>query len=368
MKCLGRHRLIWALLIGLIIWSYAYVQGGYLAWHLWGFTVAVGAVIALGLLAPLGRVRVTRLLDSGPFRSGDPITVRIRLEYPRWWPWAWISVEDILPPELATHTSATFTVSPWLYKRLTLEYRIQTTPRGIYRLHTLQLRTGDVFGLLSREIQVDAPAIITVWPQSVKLHTLGLNHYNWQGEAERHRGTAEESSNLRGIRDYIPGDRLSQIHWRTSARTGAFKVKQFEPFTQPQLHITLDYAGGFDAVHWELAINSAASLIEYAHYRGQAIGLLVLDSPEDHIAPGLGHDHLVKLLDYLASMPKRAQITTRIPPVVRELPAFWITARNHEEFRGLPAVGIITIGSASDTHKRLGTLNQLPDYLARQII
>ena len=368
MKCLVRPRMLWAMIIGIVIWTYAYVQGGLLAWHLLGFTLVIAAIVLIGLIAPLGKVRATRLLDSGPFRSGDTVTVRIRLEYPRWWPWGWLSVEDVLPPELAPHASSTFTVSPWLYKRLTLEYRIQATPRGIYRLHTLQVRTGDLFGLLSREIQFDAPATITVWPQSVKLHTLGLNHYNWQGEAERHRGTIEESSNLRGIRDYVPGDRLSQIHWRTSARTGAFKVKQFEPFTQPQLHISLDYAGSFDAIHWELAINSAASLIEYAHYRGQAIGFFALDSPEDHIVPGLGHDHLVKLLDYLASMPQRNQVTTRIPPVVREIPAFWITARSPEDFRGFPAVGIITIGSASDATKRLAALSQLPDYLARQTI
>lgn len=368
MKCLGRTQVVWALVIGLIIFTYAWVQGGFLAWHLFGFSLVVGGIVVVGLIAPLGKVRVTRLLDSGPFRSGDTVTVRIRLEYPRWWPWAWISVTDLLPEELAPHASATFTVSPWLYKRLTLEYRIQDTPRGIYRLHTIRIRSGDLFGLLSRELHLEAPAIITVWPQSVKLHTLGLNHYNWQGEAERHRGTIEESSNLRGIRDYVPGDRLSQIHWRTSARTGAFKVKQFEPFTQPQLHISLDYAGSFDAAHWELAINAAASLIEYAHYRGQAIGLFVLDSPEDHLIPGLGHDHLVKLLDYLASMPRRAQVTTRIPPVVRDLPAFWITPRNPDAFRGFPAVGIISIGAQTDVANRLADLTQLPDYLARQTV
>ncbi|MHB1955112.1 MAG: DUF58 domain-containing protein [Sulfobacillus sp.] len=361
------QRIILGILIVLSIWTYAHVQGGYLAWHLFGFTLAILAIVALGLLSPLNRVQATRILDPGPFRSGDTVTVRIRLEYPRWWPWNWITVEDILPSELAAHASTTFTVSPWLHARLTLEYKIQAAPRGIYHLSIVTIRTGDIFGFITHERQIEIPATITVWPQSIKLHTLGLNHYNWQGEAERHRGTTEESSNLRGIRDYAPGDRLSQIHWRTSARTGAFKVKQFEPFTQPQLHVNLDYAQIFDPAHWELAVSSATSLVEFAHFRGQAIGLMVLDSPDDHITPGLGHDHLVKVLDYLAALPKPEGVTTRIPPVVRELPALWITSRNPEQLRGIFAIGVITIG-ARDTGNQINALSELPDYLSRQTV
>lgn len=361
------QRIFIGVLIILSAGTYAHVQGGFLAWHLFGFVLAMIAVMVLGLVSPLGRVHVSRLLDPGPFRSGDTVVVRLRVEYPRWWPWSWLIVEDILPAHLSSHASATFTVSPWLYRRLILEYKIQSTPRGIYQLSTIVVRTGDIFGLITRERALHLAATITVWPQSVKLHTIGLNRYNWQGEAERHRGTAEESSNLRGIRDYVPGDRLSQIHWRTSARTGAFKVKQFEPFTQPQLHVTLDYSKIFDASHWELAVSSAASIVEFAHFRGQAIGLMVLDCPEDHIVPGMGHDHLVKLLDYLAALPRRENSTTRIPPVVREQSALWITPRNPEDLRGIPVVGLVTIGSG-DTPTCISSLSELPDYLSRQTV
>ncbi|MHB1611609.1 MAG: hypothetical protein ACYCT0_07965, partial [Sulfobacillus sp.] len=59
--------------------------------------------------------------------------------------------------------------------------------------------------------------------------------------------------------------------------------------------------------------------------------------------------------------------TTRIPHVVRELPALWITSRNPEELRGIFAIGVITIG-ARDTGNQINALSELPDYLSRQTV
>jgi uncharacterized protein (DUF58 family) len=47
------------------------------------------------------------------------------------------------------------------------------------------------------------------------------------GETHRRR-THQVTTNVAGVRDYVPGDTFSRIHWPTTARTGRLIVKEFE--------------------------------------------------------------------------------------------------------------------------------------------
>ena len=47
------------------------------------------------------------------------------------------------------------------------------------------------------------------------------------GDAQR-RLTHQITTNASSIRDYVPGDTINRIHWRTTAKTGSLMVKEFE--------------------------------------------------------------------------------------------------------------------------------------------
>lgn len=55
---------------------------------------------------------------------------------------------------------------------------------------------------------------------------------------------AADGDLVRGVREYLPGDRLRQIHWRASARHGELVVKESEEPQAPVLHLVLDTGAG----------------------------------------------------------------------------------------------------------------------------
>ena len=64
------------------------------------------------------------------------------------------------------------------------------------------------------------------------------------------------------LREYVPGDDRRFIHWRSSAKTGTFMVRQFEETRRSRLMVLLDLdAGAYaDDAEFELAVSAAASV------------------------------------------------------------------------------------------------------------
>nr|WP_240898173.1 DUF58 domain-containing protein [Agromyces luteolus] len=64
------------------------------------------------------------------------------------------------------------------------------------------------------------------------------------------------------LREYQPGDDRRYIHWRSSAKTGTFMVRQFEETRRSRLMVLLDLAADAyeDEEDFELAVSVAASI------------------------------------------------------------------------------------------------------------
>jgi uncharacterized protein (DUF58 family) len=88
---------------------------------------------------------------------------------------------------------------------------------------------------------------------------------------------------VRGVRDYVPGDRRSQVHWRASARAGALVVKEVEETTSPVLVLLLDLGQGDDA--GERAAARAAWYLNEALRRGAEVVLVTCEPVGGRSAP-----------------------------------------------------------------------------------
>ena len=93
---------------------------------------------------------------------------------------------------------------------------------------------------------------------------------------------------VRGVRDYTPGDPLRHVHWPATARRGAVVVKEFEQPERPRLEIVLDLRGSVEA-----AENTAE----------RAMGVLC-----DALAQGID----VTLCTAEAAGPRRAVVASRV--------------------------------------------------------
>ncbi|MBW4691457.1 MAG: DUF58 domain-containing protein [Lyngbya sp. HA4199-MV5] len=245
------------------------------------------ALLAIAAILPERMLRGIQIqrLPIAPVSVGDQLTVALTLENFTNHPKTLIQVHDFLPFVLAPPiVTAIETIAP----RSTYTWRYQQTVqrRGIYRWHTVSLRTAAPLGLFWCRRSQKVPAIAVVYPTVLPLTQCPLiddigRGASWQFNHDR-RAQATSEGLTRSLRPYRWGDPIRLVHWRTSARYGELRVRELETLTSDQaLIICLDSAmpwqpfsgKGNSAEPFEQAVVAAASLYFYATHRNLSVKL-----------------------------------------------------------------------------------------------
>jgi uncharacterized protein (DUF58 family) len=152
-------------------------------------------------------------------------------------------------------------------------YRQPTAHRGVYQWSQVALRSGAPLGLFWCQRYRQVPAIAYVYPQALKLARcplidgIGSQERHTHRDANRHLDLANEGV-TRSLRPYRYGDPMRSIHWRTSARSGEFQVRELEIDRGGQdVVIYLDNGANWDAADFEQAVIAACTLYFYADAR-----------------------------------------------------------------------------------------------------
>lgn len=149
--------------------------------------------------------------------------------------------------------------------------------RGVVALSGVRVWSTFPFGVARKSVTfpqvasaVARPPVLVVRPGL--LHRPGTRAVQSR-RARRARGGGEE---FLGVREYSPGDRLRDIAWRPSARTGELVVSQTGAPDPSRLLVALRFARtDRSRVLEERAIALAASLVGWAHDQGLSCGLSV---------------------------------------------------------------------------------------------
>ena len=114
------------------------------------------------------------------------------------------------------------------------------------------------------------------------------------------------------VRNYVPGDALTRIHWPSTARLGQFMVKEFDldPTIDVVLMLDLDresQAGEGDSSTEEYGVTMAASVAAYLLRQQElSVGLYVSGSAESALALDRGERQLDRVLELLAVAHRHA--------------------------------------------------------------
>lgn len=141
-------------------------------------------------------------------------------------PKLWLEIRDhsTLPGHHASH------VVPTLVGKREYTWEVETVcaARGEFQLGPLTVVSGDPFGLFHSPRRVGATDRLIVYPMTLELDRVILPvGYLSGGDAQRQL-THQITTNASSIRDYVSGDSMNRIHWRSTARTGNIMVKEFE--------------------------------------------------------------------------------------------------------------------------------------------
>ena len=141
-------------------------------------------------------------------------------------PKLWLEIRDHsnLPGHHASH------VVPSLVGGREYTWQVETVCaiRGEFQLGPMTVVSGDPFGLFHSPRRVGATDRLIVYPMTVELNRVILPVGFLSGGDAQRQLTHQITTNASSIRDYVSGDSMNRIHWRSTARTGNIMVKEFE--------------------------------------------------------------------------------------------------------------------------------------------
>ncbi|MGW8527058.1 MULTISPECIES: DUF58 domain-containing protein [Nocardiopsidaceae] len=252
--------------------------------------VAVTAVAAASLV--VGRpaaVAVRRSLPSPRTSPGSALRVRLEMRNP-----GRRSVGVVEP--VRGHGGERPVRLPSLGARAAggAEYRVLAARRGVVSLGPLRVGRADPLGLAAVYRESGGADRVWVHPRWERLRTVPVGRVaDPEGTAD---GAPAGAQTFHSLRDYVPGDDLRLVHWRSSARLDKLVVREYIDTSQPRLHVIVDdrpTAGGEDRLD-EVA-SAAASVL--------ATGVQASLHCEVSLVSGRGRDStggLPPLLDLLA--------------------------------------------------------------------
>lgn len=187
------------------------------------------------------------------------------------------------------------TVRPGLPTRIRLG--LPTARRGVFQVGPLRLGRADPLGMWTVLRPVGTADQLTVWPAWHALTRSAVGRTAQLGGARDLSNT--DVLSFHTMREYVPGDDLRHVHWRTTARVGTMMVRTHEGATVARQVLLLDdrHRSYVDADDFETAIEVAASVVVSTASEGLRLVLAFATDPARARPVG----STVAALDLLAS-------------------------------------------------------------------
>jgi uncharacterized protein (DUF58 family) len=164
------------------------------------------------------------------------------------------------------------------------------------------VQVSDPFGLASVSVVGAPPVELTVWPAIDDIppvpHTIGDDPH---GGTDHPNALTSAGDDFYALRQYVVGDDLRHVHWRSTARRDELMVRQDEMPWQGRATIVLDTrAGAHTSETFEQAVSAAASIIVACARRRYLLRLVTTSGGDT--GSGEGAAHIERILEELATV------------------------------------------------------------------
>jgi uncharacterized protein (DUF58 family) len=236
-------------------------------------TAAVAALLfGAGYVWWRPRLDVSRTVDPDRVMRGDASTVTLTVG----------NASRLRGATLVAHDRCGAASVPVPLLRLkaggwtTAQYPVPTARRGVVEVGPLRVVRRDPLGLVSFARGYGGTARVWVYPLVHRLSAVPTGvQRSLDGRDDRvPHGTITFDT----LREYVVGDELRRVHWRTSARVGELMVREQLDTSLPKLVVLLDDRRSSypDPARFESACEAAASLVMAAFREELPITLRLL--------------------------------------------------------------------------------------------
>ncbi|HYK86903.1 MAG TPA: DUF58 domain-containing protein [Ktedonobacteraceae bacterium] len=250
----------------------------------------------------LRKLTFHRNTTTGRVQVGETFEERLMLDNTSIMPKLWVQIADgsTLPGHRAGYVA-----SMGGRKRAMWKARTVCKKRGRFQLGPVTATSGDPFGLFRRRISLTSSHELLVLPQVLPITDFALFTGGLPGRGRSSRRALQTTTNATTIRDYMAGDALSRIHWRSSAHYGTLMVKEFDLDPAVDAWILLDLnenvqAGEGEHSTEEYGVTIAATVATFMLRHDLSVGMIVNAQQRELLSLDRGDRQIERVLELLA--------------------------------------------------------------------
>ena len=331
--------------------------------------------------------RITRQTRSRRSQVGKYAEERFIVENTGPLPKLWLEVRD--RSELPGHLVSRVINSLPAHRQRSWAVKTTCYRRGRFLLGPITLYSGDPFGLFLLKRDIHLASHIVIYPPTFTLPGFSPRIGQVSGGDALRRRTHYVTTNVAGVRDYVPGDSFNRIHWPSTARTGRLIVKEFELDPMADIWLFLDLEKGIqvgrvedltsldlslppflrvlrdDVSHIDLdpsteeyAIAITASLAKHFLDRNRSVGMVTYArrAQREFAQTDRGERQLARILEMLAvahaegSIPLAQVLAAETVHFTRDTTAVivtsstdpqWVVSARHLVTRGVRCIAVV---------------------------
>jgi uncharacterized protein (DUF58 family) len=214
-------------------------------------------VVAVVYLIGRSRLQVALSLPQRRTVVGEPVTGELVVSNPTRLRTLGITLEVPVGKGLAEIPIATIPARDDRRQ----DFTVPASRRGVVTVGPVRTVRADPLGLVRREHVWTAASELFVHPRTIGIPSMSTGFVrDLEGNPTRELSTSDIS--FHALREYSAGDERRHIHWKSSAKTGTYMVRQFEQTKRSHLVIALSLASTDYATdeEFEMAVSVAGSL------------------------------------------------------------------------------------------------------------
>lgn len=297
-------------IIGLIFlmaisFCFAMFQGSFVSWFIFYTFLPFVLYSVLLFFYPLRAMEVRREVSQRECRAGDFVEVTLTITRRNRLPIIYMLVEEDWRKVQNEGFRKKMLVFPGFKKNITLSYTLGPISRGEYTVTAVTHRVRDLFGFYEKSAVSECQMTLTVFPAYRDLPFRQVDSLVSYGQTGLSKKNQREQSVVSGIRTYQPGDQLSWINWKATAKKSEIMTKEFEIQRKRDIWVVLDE---HPSPYFEAACVMAASLVHTLIKKNLQAGFLSTGTRQP-IPVGGGHHQRRQIFFRLAQAePKKEMV------------------------------------------------------------
>lgn len=247
-------------------------------------TALIATILSSKVQAYLS-VRGLKIQRNAPSEAsqGEEVTIEFLVASQRKIKRPLVRLQDSIPNRLLRGLEKpAVPIAPAFGKPIRSSYVLVPPQRGVYHWKEVKVIGTDALGLANSEITYSLPDTeLVVLPKPLPFDAKISFGAGAGSEDGTRTQRASSGTSVRSVREYVSGDPIRHIHWKSTAKRGTIMVKEFEMESDLRAGIIIQgFSPGIEPQLYEDLIGHALYLSDRLLWAGAQVWMVGLEEPE----------------------------------------------------------------------------------------